>query len=397
MTIAILHYTCWPVIGGVESVMRQHAFLMRENGHRPTVLSGQGKAFSEKVPTRIIHELNGLERCVARAQREVFTGRAGENYRQLTDALRTRLEPIFSKCDTIIVHNILTMPFNMAATQVLSEFAGRGVPIVAWTHDLAAANPDYSIPRNRIFDLIRERQPNIRYVTVSKSRAEEFKALTGTEPDATVPNGIDLPKALGISPEVEELLYDSATSSTILFYPTRILERKNIGFALQILAALHNLGTLARLVVTAAPNAHDPASAAHLSDLKKKACDLQLADHVVWVNEHFFVDERHLRSLYLMADALLYTSRQEGFGLPLHEAAAFRIPIFCSDIEALRSHLPENAVAFDLGNSPGDIAETIRATLDEDKAFLARKQLLRDYSVKRLYREIVEPFLRRLR
>jgi glycosyltransferase involved in cell wall biosynthesis len=113
------------------------------------------------------------------------------------------------------------------------------------------------------------------------------------------------------------------------------------------------------------------------------------------LNEYFFVDDRQLRSLYLMADALLYTTRQEGFGLPLHEAVAFRVPIFCSNIEVLRSHLPENAVAFDLRNSPGDIAKKIRATLDQDKAFLSRKQVLRDYSAKRLYRERIEPFLRR--
>lgn len=395
MNIALLHYTCWPVISGVESVMRQHACLMRENGHRPVILSGRGKAFSEEVPTKIVPELNELEPCVASAQQEAFAGHAGENYQRLTDALRRRLDLILIRCDSIVVHNILTMPFNMAATQVLSEFAGRGMPIVAWTHDLAAMNPDYSIPRNPIFDIIRQRQTNVRYVTVSKGRAEEFKKLTGTEPDAIVPNGIDLPEALGISPEVEDLLYDTAANSTIFFYPTRVLERKNLGFAFQILAALRGLGTAAQLVVTAAPNAHDRASSTLLKDLKKTACALQVGDQVVWVNEHFFVDDRQLRSLYLMADALLYTTRQEGFGLPLHEAAAFRIPIFCSNIEALRSHLPENAVMFDLRNSPADIAKKIRATLEKDKAFLSRKQLLREYSARRLYREKVEPFLRR--
>jgi len=394
MNIAILHYTCWPVISGVESVMRQHACLMQKNGHLPTVLSGRGKAFSEKVPTKIIPELNELEPGVVAAQQEVFNGRAGDNYRWLTNALRSRLEPVLSKCDSIVVHNVLTMPFNLAATQVLSEFAGRGMPIVAWTHDLAAMNPDYSVPRHPIFDLIRQRQANIRYVTVSKSRAEEFRMLTGTEPDAIVPNGIDLPRVLGISPEVEELLGDAALS-TVFLYPTRVLERKNLAFAFQILAALRGLGTAARLLVTAAPDAHNRAPTGLLNDLKKRAARLQVADQVVWVNEHFFVDDRQLRSLYLMADALLYTTRQEGFGLPLHEAVAFRLPIFCSNIEALRSHLPGNAVAFDLRNSPGDIAENIRTILDQDKAFLSRKQILRDYSAKRLYRERIEPFLRR--
>jgi mannosylglucosylglycerate synthase len=392
MNVAILHYTCWPVISGVESVMRQHACLMQENGHLPTILSGRGKAFSAKVPTQIIPELNELEPCVAAAQQEVFNGGTGENFHRLTDRLRRRLEPTLSKCDSIVVHNVLTMPFNMAATQVLSELARRGRPIVAWTHDLAAMNPDYSVPRHRIFDLIRERQTNIRYVTVSKTRAEEFRNLTGTEPDAIVPNGIDLPRLLDISPEIEELLCDAA-SSTVFLYPTRILQRKNLAFAFQILAALRGLGTPAQLFVTAAPDAHDQAPTGLLTDLKKRADELHLAEHVVWVNEHFFVDDRQLRSLYLMADALLYTTRQEGFGLPLHEAAAFRVPIFCSNIEALRSHLPENAVAFDLRNAPGDIAEKIRITLDQDKAFLSRKQVLGDYSAKRLYRERIEPFL----
>jgi glycosyltransferase involved in cell wall biosynthesis len=266
------------------------------------------------------------------------------------------------------------------------------MPIVAWTHDLAATNPDYSVPRHRIFNLIRERQTNIRYVMVSKNRAEEFRDLTGTEPDAIVPNGIDLPRLLDISPEIDELLCDAA-SSTVFLYPTRILQRKNLAFAFQILAALRGLGTPAQLFVTAAPDAHDQAPTGLLADLKKRAGDLQVAEHVVWVNEHFFVDDRQLRSLYLMADALLYTTRQEGFGLPLHEAAAFRVPIFCSNIEALRLHLPENTVAFDLRNSPGDIAKKIRATLDQDKAFLSRKQVLRDYSAKRLYRERIEPML----
>jgi glycosyltransferase involved in cell wall biosynthesis len=43
-----------------------------------------------------------------------------------------------------------------------------------------------------------------------------------------------------------------------------------------------------------------------------------------------------VRSLYQMADALFFPSRQEGYGLPLIEAALHGVPVFCSDIPAHR-------------------------------------------------------------
>ena len=46
-------------------------------------------------------------------------------------------------------------------------------------------------------------------------------------------------------------------------------------------------------------------------------------------------DER-LAELYRGAAALLYTSRLEGFGLPVAEAMATACPVICSDLPAIR-------------------------------------------------------------
>src|SRR5260370_32702256 len=119
-----------------------------------------------------------------------------------------------------------------------------------------------------------------------------------------------------------------------------------------------------------------------------------MTDRVIWVNGRFQVDEQQLRRLYLAADALLFSTRQEGFGLPLLEAAAFRLPIFCSDIEPLRSNLSEDVVKFDLRSSPRNIGETIFNALKADTAFTSRKRLLMNHSATRLYRERIEPLLR---
>src|SRR5690349_18624131 len=43
-SIAMLHYTCPPVVGGVEAVMAAHARLFAAKGYAVTVIAGRGPA-----------------------------------------------------------------------------------------------------------------------------------------------------------------------------------------------------------------------------------------------------------------------------------------------------------------------------------------------------------------
>ena len=396
MKIAIIHYTSWPVIGGVESVIRQHAQLMSKHGHEVAILCGEGTAFAKEIPTVVVTELDSHDSYVRTAQREAYDGRPGQAYFRLLEKLKIPFSQLFRKFDRVIAHNMFTMPFNLAATQALSGFAEQGMKIIAWTHDLAAANPDYKIPSDRAFDLIRERHTSVKYVTISEARAAEFKKLTGSEVDAIIPNGLDFPETCGITPEVTELVHDDLAASIILFYPARILERKNIVFALQIVRALRDLGAKVRLLVSGARDPHNRCGAEYFVGLKQLAADLQIHGSVTWVNELFFVDQAQLHSLYTVADGILFPSRQEGFGLPLLEAAAHRLPVFCSNIEPLKSIAPSGTLLFDLRDAPKNIAEKIRNAFGNDAIFKSRKRLLHDYSAERLFRDKTEPFLQDL-
>jgi mannosylglucosylglycerate synthase len=391
MKIGLLHYTSWPVVGGVEAVLRQQATLMARAGHSVSIVCGDGKRFSDAIPTLVLPELNLTQGLVTQAQQEITSGYPGTAYFQAVNAVKKRLRPLFIEWDCTIVHNVMTMPFHLAATQVVSELAEEGNRVLAWTHDLAANNQDYSLPRNRVFAMIRERQHGIEYVAISETRAREFRDLTGTSADAVVPNGLDLWAALGLTTEVSGLLAEINSEEAILLYPTRILQRKNLGLALQILAALLEIDFRAWLFITGAANGYNPGAKAHFAGLKRQASELGVTDRVRWVNEHFFVDDAQLRSLYLVSDALLFTTKQEGFGLPILEAAAFRLPIFCSDIEPLRSNLPP----FDLRSSPRNISLTIAESLKQDRGFLSRKLILQRHAALDLYRTKIEPLLQR--
>jgi glycosyltransferase involved in cell wall biosynthesis len=395
MKIGLIHYTSWPVVGGVEAVLRQQATLMTLAGHSVSIVCGDGKRFSDTIPTLVFSELNLREELVTQAQQEITAGYPAAAYFRAVNAAKKRLRSLFTEWDCAIVHNLMTMPFHMAATQVVSELAEEGNRVLAWTHDLAANNQDYSLPRNRVFDMIRERQPGIEYVVISETRAQEFRELTGTSADAVVPNGLDLSTALELTKEVSGLVAGLNSQEAILLYPTRILQRKNLELALQILAALQELDFPAWLFITGAANGYNPGASAHFTALKQQAAELGVTDRIRWVNEHFFVDDAQLRSLYLVSDALLFTTKQEGFGLPILEAAAFRLPIFCSDIEPLRSNLPPGSIAFDLRSSPRNISLAIAKSLKQDRGFLSRKLVLQRHAARDLYRAKIEPLLQR--
>jgi glycosyltransferase involved in cell wall biosynthesis len=59
-----------------------------------------------------------------------------------------------------------------------------------------------------------------------------------------------------------------------------------------------------------------------------------------WVSQRTNVSDTERDDLYRNASALLYPSWYEGFGLPLHEAAAFHIPILASNHGALPETAP---------------------------------------------------------
>jgi len=393
MKIAIVHYTSWPVVGGVETMIRQHAQLLSRHRHEVSILCGEGTAFDNRIPTVAVRELDSRDSPVMNAQKEIYQGQPSQACFSLLKALQALFAHFFINFDRVIVHNMFTMPFNLAATQALSAFAEHRGKTIAWTHDLAALNPCYKIPPDKTFDLIRNRHRGVKYVIISESRAAEFKKLMGSEADAIIPNGLDFPFACAITPEVAKLVQHDLASSLILLYPTRILERKNIAFALRIVEALRHNNVRVLLLISGALDPHNRSSAEYFVGLKQLAVELKVEAFVAWVNDLFFVDETQLHSLFMVADAVLFPSRQEGFGLPLLEAAAYRLPVFCSDIEPLRSIAPYGTVLFDLADTPTNIAEKIRNAVENNDIFKSRKRLLRNYSAERLYLEKIEPFL----
>jgi len=372
--IALIHYTYLPVMGGVEIVMAEHARLFTEQGHEVTVICDQGSSTDPRIRVELLPD----------------AADAGE--------LARALEPRLANMDVVMIHNVATMPFHIALTEALWNIAKRltSVRFIAWIHDLVACNPDYELPSltEWPWSALTRAHDRYRYIAVSELRQRQFNELTGGR-STVIPNGIEATRLLGLTDSITELAqaYDLPGREIVLLHPTRMLKRKNIELGLRVTAALKSAGRSCAYLVTGAPDAQNPASQAYAEYLEELRLELDLEDDALFLQAAVPIPERDLASLFVLADALFFPSRQEGFGLPVLEAALHRLPVFCAAIEPLSGLLSHGVTLFHLDAEPLQIALTIAARLGTNEAWQARHQIRRRYAWPAVFTNYLAPLL----
>lgn len=363
MRIAIVHYSAPPVVGGVESIVGAHADLFARHGHEV--------------------------RTIARRGKPDITLKAADPAKEIASAT--------SDCDVVMVHNVLTMPFDVALTEALWRLAEtrRKQRWIAWIHDVAACNPDYDYPWHRSpWDILTRPSPDFSYVAVSRQRAGQLEAVMRTNVQV-IPNGIDPESVLGLTPPVSVFAaeHELLGRDLVLVHPTRLLRRKNVEFGLEVLAELRRRGRNAVTLITGAADPHNARGAEYARDLLARRDLLGLQDSAFFVGEFFPVAAMDLAGLYRLADALLFPSHQEGFGLPVLEAALHRLPVFCADIEPMNGLLAHSVHVFDPTSSAGEVATMIERTLDRSAPQRARRETVRRYSWNSVWKHFLNPLL----
>lgn len=400
MNIALLHYTYGPVVGGGESILEQHARLFTQQKHKVRVICGIGESMG-KEKVEMVVEFRREYPLTKKAQAEAEKGAPGADFAKLKAQLVKKLEPMLAKMDIVFLHNVLSMPFNLALTAALWELADKlpRTRFVAWVHDLAACNPDYALPHldREPWSLLTKRHPRISYVAVSTLRQRQFAGLTGTPVSEcpVIPNGIAHVTDLDLTDTLAKLVKERAIleKDIVLLLPARILKRKNIELGIRVAAELKKTSKSCACLFTGAPDPHNAASQKHHEALLQLRAELGVKEEFVFLHEFFAVTNRDVSGLYRVADALFFPSKQEGFGLPILEGALHRIPIFTSDIEPMKSILTENVTFFDPQGNPAEIAATIASAIAQSPSLQARKRVVRDYSWKSIYPKYLAPLL----
>ena len=350
MKIALLHYSTWPEIGGVENVVRDQAAMLRRAGHEVTVIAGQGLDLGEGYDYLFLPELSPDFELNKSISAVLTRGQSDQNFSQYRGVLVDVLKNILPEFDVTFVHNIFTNHVNLPLTRALYDLAPH-FKMVAWTHDLTATNTDNALPNptQPPWNLMRTSCPDVLYVATSELRAKEIeKPLKPAVSPIIIPNMVDPARLFLLTPEIRESLVSLTIPwrDFVFLLPAKVLPRKNIDFAIELIKKMHEEERNPLLLITGAKASGSP-GAEHYSAFLRQSLPPELRANVVFVSDYFTIQDDTMRDLYLLSDCLLFPSRQEGFGLPILEAAMHRMPVWCLDIPAFRALEGEGSFLID--------------------------------------------------
>jgi glycosyltransferase involved in cell wall biosynthesis len=185
-------------------------------------------------------------------------------------------------------------------------------------------------------------------------------------------------------------------AAPILLLPVRVTPRKNIELALHMLAKLQKQFPQAALVVTGPLGPHNANNVKYFEMLKDLRAQLGLQNSAHFLAElvDSFLPDEVIADFFRIADALFFPSREEGFGIPLIEAAFGHLPVFCADISPLRELGLNDATYFSPDEDPTKIANLIA---DYFQASAIARLAIRARSAFRweaIYRQHITPLLK---
>lgn len=371
MKVALIHYTCPPIAGGVEAVLARHAGLLFGDGHDVRVIAGRGEQWDPRIEVVRVPLMDSRDPRVLAIKTDLDGGRVPPDFDVATAELQAELARLLADRDVIMMHNVASLHKNLPLTAALAASVDSRT-WVAWHHDFAWLSKAYEgeLHDGPPWDLLRQPWPGVTQVTISGFRARQQAELMGVGEGTirVVPNGLDIVQFLGVDAGAAHAIerHGLLDRWPVLLTPVRVTRRKNLELALDIVAALRQLAPDATLLVTGPPGAHNPANAAYLEDLLARRSRLGLEDAAFFlsVERGDALPEAEVPGWYRVADALLLTSSDEGFGLPVLEAAVAGLPVFATDIEALRELGRDDATYFNATADPAVVARTVHDRLE---------------------------------
>lgn len=401
--IALLHYAAPPVVGGVESILGQHARLMADAGHQVTIIAGRGGQMDAHISFVHLPLADSRHPQVLAVKAELDNGRVPPEFAELVDVLTDRLNRILAETDLLIVHNVCSLNKNLALTAAVQNLRNQGFPrLIFWHHDLAWTTARYrkELHDGHPWDLLRQAWTGVTQVTISETRRQELADLFRIDPQeiTVIPNGVDIARFHKL--EIQTMGYVRQLrlleASPLLLLPVRVTPRKNIELALRVCAALRHYFPHSMLVVTGPLGPHNPANLRYFESLTALRQELGLVNVAHFLAELTteYIPDAIISDFYHLADALFLPSREEGFGIPVLEAGLGGLPIFCSDIPPLQSLAGGEAVYFSPDAEPEPLARTIAETLSANPVFRMRACVRGQYTWEQLYSQHIALLLR---
>lgn len=177
--------------------------------------------------------------------------------------------------------------------------------------------------------------------------------------------GADVPSSTAAGTQHEESRLETIPVQPYVFYPANTWVHKRHELLLQIMKIAWQHRPELRLVLTGGRTGSEIGDwVMHYSCPQDKVLDLG------------YVDDEQLKALYQHAEAMIFTSAHEGFGMPLVEAMLNRCPVICAPLTAIPEVAGDAALYVD-SDQPDDWARAFLDQLPPQRDLLIEKGLAR--------------------
>jgi glycosyltransferase involved in cell wall biosynthesis len=384
--IIIAHYTLPPVIGGVESILKSQAEVFAQHGYYVTLLAGEGNIEGQNIKTSLIPDLSPNNPHSQAAERIFRLGSLPENYELRLTNLQKKIETEVGNINTIIIHNIMSMPFNLTATEAFWNYIEKNPDkkYYLWIHDLAWLMDEHKkqLYNRRPWTLLKSALPQVRYITVSEYRRRQAAEL------------LNIPRKkifLNFHDETTRVISHLSLfhKYPLILIPARQIPRKNIERSIQIIAILKSTFPEILGIVTGPPKRENGQLTAYSQHLQDLVNDHELTENVIFLDDVFSElgippqkNRNVVHDLYFVAHLVLYLSLDEGFGLPILEAGASRTPIAVSQLPVFREIANDGVFYLPADESPEFNANRLAKFLQKNLSHsdILFKQVLSRYN-----------------
>ncbi len=338
---------------GVSLEAKKWADVLEAAGHDCYWFAGETDRISHRCMTVPQAHFNHFKNLEINSQVFGTSGRSPsttESIHQLRALLKTRLHQFIKRyrLDLLVVQNALSIPMHvplgLAITETIAETA---IPTIAHHHDFAWERNRFA--RNGVSDFLQTafppKLPGIEHVVINSAAREELAHRHGLS-STLIPNVIDFTHRPRISRTARSFraAHGFSDSDIIILQPTRIIRRKGIELAIDMLRQLKD--DRYKLLVSHEAGDEGFHYAEWLGErARDQGVDLRFMTRPArspWEEAPGDASDFSLWDMYAHSDFVTFPSLCEGFGNAFLEAVYFRKPIlvnryttFLRDIEPL--------------------------------------------------------------
>jgi glycosyltransferase involved in cell wall biosynthesis len=365
-------------IDGVSLEASKWAEVLENSGHECFWFAGELDKSQES--SMLIPEAHFQHPANNWINEQVF-GKAGRNpnVTELIHDLRSYLKDALQKyidhfkLDLLIIENALAIPLNIPLGIALAELISETqIPTIAHHHDMYWERTNFLV--NSVGEYLRmafpPNLPNVEHVVINSLARDELARRRGIL-STVIPNVLDFqhpPTAFKNGYKKFRNSFGLKTDDRVILQPTRLVRRKGIEHAVELVKALNIPQYKLLISHEAGDEGFEYAEwIKHLA--QERGVDLRLAKSRIsspWNGNGNKSNGYCLWNVYNHADFVCYPSLYEGFGNAFLEAIYFKKPliinrysIFVKDIEPKGFDL----VSFD-GYLTNDTVKAVKEILE---------------------------------